>query len=335
MVEESSPYKTKLPVIFLMGPTASGKTDLAIGLYGRLPVDLISVDSALVYRGMDIGTAKPDRQTLAEYPHALVDICDPTDSFSAARFAADAELLIKESHDRGRIPLLVGGTMLYFKALLDGLAEMPPTDLAYREHLQQRAEAVGWPALHRELRKIDPITADRLHPNHSARIERALQIYKATGVPMSEYHADQGHSDFKQRFDVCQIGIFPRQRKILHDRIEARLALMFEQGFVDEVQRLHERADLNPKLPSIRAVGYRQLWSFFEKEISLDAAKEQILFATRKLAKRQLTWMRSWSDLYCLYTHDVSGVKLSADELICKSLELLGQELNKESHNSN
>jgi len=313
-------------VVFLMGPTASGKTDLAIGLSEHLPLDLISVDSALVYKGMDVGSAKPDPETLAKYPHALVDILDPAEPYSAAKFCEDAEAQIQSAHQVGRIPLLVGGTMLYFKALRDGLADMPPTDPELREQSEQRAAKEGWPALHEDLRKIDPATADKLHPNHSVRIERALQVYHATGVPLSEYHSEQAESDFEDRYDLRQLAVLPQDRAVLHERIERRLALMFEQGFLEEVQQLYARGDLTEELTSMRAVGYRQLWSYFAGEISLDEAKQRALFATRKLAKRQLTWMRSWPDLKLLYTQDNQGATLSTALLVEKCLKLLSLE---------
>ena len=314
------------PVIFLMGPTASGKTDLAIGLTEHLPLDLISVDSALVYRGMDIGSAKPDAETLDKYPHSLVDIRDPSEPYSAADFCRDAEKCIAESHNQGRIPLLVGGTMLYFKALRDGLADMPPTDFEMREKIEARAAKDGWPQLHAELRAIDPVSAERIHPNHSARIERALQVFHSTGIPMSEYHADQGRNDFCDRYDLRQVAILPQDRKVLHDRIERRLGAMFKEGFLEEVEALFARGDLSPELPSIRAVGYRQVWSYLEAELSLEEAQQRAFFATRKLAKRQLTWMRSWSELKLLYTQDSHGVTLPVNTLVEGCLKILNLE---------
>ena len=301
----------KPPVIFLMGPTASGKTDLAIELRARLPVDLISVDSALVYRGMDIGTAKPSPEVLSEHPHALIDIRDPSQSYSAADFQREAVACIESAHQRGRIPLLVGGTMLYFKALRDGLADMPPTDLALREQLYLRAEKEGWPALHAELAQVDPTTAERIHPHHSVRIERALQVFAATGKPLSAMHAAQETSAFTKQYHVQQFAMMPRDRSLLHERIERRLNHMLQSGFVEEVKQLHQRGDLSVELPSIRAVGYRQLWSFLEGEVTLEEAGQLSLFATRKLAKRQQTWLRGWSDLNLLYTQDNEGATLN------------------------
>ena len=311
------------PVVFLMGPTASGKTELAIGLSDRLPIDLISVDSALVYRGMDIGSAKPDRKILQQYPHALIDIRDPSEAYSAAEFQKEALEHINESHSAGRIPLLVGGTMLYFKALRDGIADMPKTNIELRAEIETRAEKYGWAALYEELREVDPATAARLHPNHSARIERALQVYHATGIPMSEYHLNQKESDFTDRFDLRQIGLCPQDRQKLHDRIEKRLGAMFEHGFIEEVGRLYDRGDLSAELPSIRAVGYRQLWSFFEGEFDLSEAKQRAFYATRKLAKRQLTWMRSWDNLNLTNTQDDQGATLGSDLIVHKCLKFL------------
>lgn len=313
-------------VLFLMGPTASGKTDLAIKLSEKLAVDLISVDSVLVYRGMDIGSAKPDSETLKRHPHELIDIRDPSEAYSAADFCEDALECIEKSHNARRIPLLVGGTMLYFKALRDGLADMPPTNFELRAQIESRAAEQGWPALYEELRAVDPATAAQLHPNHSARIERALQIYHATGVPMSQYHLAQEESGFCRRFNLCQIGVLPRERQVLHTRIEQRLEQMFEQGFVEEVEKLYVRGDLNSELPSIRAVGYRQLWSYFEGETALEEAKLKALYATRKLAKRQLTWMRSWDNLNLIYTQDNQETTLHTDLIVGRCLKILNLE---------
>jgi len=303
-------------VLFLMGPTASGKTDLAIALRERLPVDIISVDSALVYRGMDIGTAKPTPSVLSKHPHALVNILDPSEPYSAADFQRDAIACIEASHQRGRIPLLVGGTMLYFKALRDGLADMPPTDMALREQLYLRAEKEGWPALHKDLARVDPVAADRIHPNHSVRIERALQVYASTGRPLSDMHGSQPVSAFLDDYDVKQFAMMPRERATLHERIERRLSQMFTAGFVEEVRELYQRGDLKPELPSIRAVGYRQLWSFLDGEVTLEEAERLALFATRKLSKRQQTWLRSWPELNLLYTEDSQGATLPLASIV-------------------
>lgn len=283
------------PAIFLMGPTASGKTDIAIELVQRYPFDIISVDSALVYRGMDIGTAKPDPATLQKAPHRLIDICDPADPYSAADFRRDALEEMAAITATGKIPLLVGGTMLYFKALRDGLAEMPEADLEIRAAIEQEAAEKGWPAIHAELAQVDPITAARLHPNHSQRIERALEIYRITGEPMSALQERQQPAPFPYR--LLQIAIIPENREALHQRIAMRFEQMVAQGFLEEVELLFNRSDLHKSLPSIRAVGYRQAWDYLSGNLSRDEMIEHAIIATRQLAKRQLTWLRSWPDL--------------------------------------
>ncbi|MGE8294153.1 MAG: tRNA (adenosine(37)-N6)-dimethylallyltransferase MiaA [Pseudomonas sp.] len=296
------------PAIFLMGPTAAGKTDLALELARALPCDLISVDSALIYRGMDIGTAKPERAVLDEFPHALIDILDPAESYSAAEFRADALAAMAESTARGRIPLLVGGTMLYYKALLEGLADMPSADPAIRAELEARALAEGWEVLHRELAAVDPESAARIHPNDPQRLTRALEVYLVSGLSMTEHrrrqaagNPDTGTSGGGQLpYTVVQLAIAPAQRQILHDRIAQRFRAMLEQGFVEEVETLRSRSDLHAGLPSIRAVGYRQVWEYLDGELSRDEMVERGIIATRQLAKRQFTWLRGWDDLHWL-----------------------------------
>ena len=296
------------PAIFLMGPTAAGKTDLALELARVLPCDLISVDSALVYRGMDIGTAKPERVVLDEFPHALIDIRDPLESYSAAEFRADALAAMAESAARGRIPLLVGGTMLYYKALLEGLADMPSADPAIRAELEARAAAEGWEALHRELAEVDPESAARIHPNDPQRLTRALEVYRVSGLSMTEHrlrqaagNPDAGTSGAGQLpYTVAQLAIAPAQRQVLHDRIAQRFRVMLEQGFVEEVEALRRRSDLHAGLPSIRAVGYRQVWEYLDGELSRDDMVERGIIATRQLAKRQFTWLRGWENLHWL-----------------------------------
>lgn len=296
------------PAIFLMGPTAAGKTDLALELARALPCDLISVDSALIYRGMDIGTAKPERAVLDEFPHALIDILDPAESYSAAEFRADALAAMAESTARGRIPLLVGGTMLYYKALLEGLADMPSADPAIRAELEARALAEGWEVLHRELAAVDPESAARIHPNDPQRLTRALEVYLVSGLSMTEHrrrqaagNPDTGTSGGGQLpYTVVQLAIAPAQRQILHDRIAQRFRAMLEQGFVEEVETLRSRSDLHTGLPSIRAVGYRQVWEYLDGELSRDEMVERGIIATRQLAKRQFTWLRGWDDLHWL-----------------------------------
>lgn len=296
------------PAIFLMGPTAAGKTDLALALARVLPCDLISVDSALVYRGMDIGTAKPDKAVLAEFPHALIDIRDPVESYSAAEFRADALAAMAESAVRGRIPLLVGGTMLYYKALLEGLADMPSADPVVRAELEARAAVEGWEALHRELAEVDPQSAARIHPNDPQRLTRALEVYRVSGMSMSEHRLRQaagnpegGTSASGQLpYTVAQLAIAPAQRQILHERIAQRFQAMLEQGFVEEVEALRSRSDLHAGLPSIRAVGYRQVWEYLDGKLSREEMVERGIIATRQLAKRQFTWLRGWGDLQWL-----------------------------------
>jgi tRNA dimethylallyltransferase len=290
------------PAIFLMGPTAAGKTDLAIELARVLPCELISVDSALIYRDMDIGTAKPDKATLAEFPHRLIDIRDPAESYSAAEFRADALAAMAEITARGRIPLLVGGTMLYFKALLEGLAEMPSADAALRAELEARAQAEGWEVLHAELRAVDPESAARIHPNDPQRLIRALEVYHVSGQSMTVHRQRQaaentagGASAVRQfPYTVAQMAIAPAQRQLLHERIALRFRLMLEQGLVAEVERLRQRSDLHVGLPSIRAVGYRQVWDHLDGKLDAVQMQERGIIATRQLAKRQFTWLRGW-----------------------------------------
>lgn len=309
--------------IFLMGPTASGKTDLAMALADRLPVELISVDSALVYRGLDIGSAKPSASELARYPHHLIDICDPGESYSAGRFRSDALAAMADIVAAGKIPLLVGGTMLYFRALLEGMAPLPEADPAIRAELEVRAEHEGWPALHAELAQVDPELASQLHPNHSVRIERGLEVFRLTGVPLSQLRREQTRGSVSEGFDVTQLALLPRDRALLHQRIALRFRRMLEQGFVDEVQRLRARGDLHQDLPAIRAVGYRQVWQYLEGQLSYDAMVEAGIAATRQLAKRQLTWLRRWPDLAGIFTQDVEGRVRKNDEILAEALKFL------------
>jgi len=285
-------------VIFVMGPTASGKTDLAMKLCDRLPCDLISVDSAMVYRGMDIGTAKPDPETLAAYPHRLVDILDPAEAYSAARFREDALTEIAEIQARGRIPLLVGGTMLYFNALQQGLARLPEADPALRARLEAEAAEQGWPALHARLARVDPESARRLKSTDSQRLQRALEVFELTGKPISEHWREQ--EDARLPFDILPLALMPGDRAQLHRRIEQRFDQMLASGFEEEVRCLWERGDLHERMPSIRCVGYRQMWSWFNGEYDRETMRYRGIVATRQLAKRQLTWLRSWPDVHWL-----------------------------------
>ncbi|WP_462379643.1 tRNA (adenosine(37)-N6)-dimethylallyltransferase MiaA [Pseudomonas sp. Marseille-QA0892] len=296
------------PAIFLMGPTASGKTDLAIELADQLPCELVSVDSALVYRGMDIGTAKPSAELLAQFPHHLIDIRDPLESYSAADFRADALTLMADITARGRIPLLIGGTMLYFKALIEGMADMPGADAEVRLQLEREAQERGWMAMHKQLARIDPESALRIHPNDPQRLLRALEVYRLSGVTMSEFRRRQSAQNGSPAacengrlpYTVAQFAIAPAERRTLHERIALRFGQMLEQGFVEEVESLRARGDLHEGLPSIRAVGYRQVWQYLDGKMGRGEMEERGIIATRQLAKRQFTWLRSWSDLVWL-----------------------------------
>jgi tRNA dimethylallyltransferase len=279
------------PAVLLMGPTASGKTALAMAFARRFPIEIISVDSAQVYRDLDAGTAKPTAAELAEVPHHLIDIIEPTQAYSAARFRTDAIGLIREISARGRIPLLVGGTMLYFKALRDGLSELPQSDAAVRAEIDAEAAQRGWPALHAELASVDSATAARLKPNDTQRIQRALEIYRLTGQPMSKLLGRRKRTGLP--FRLVQLALVPSDRGALHRRIEARFDAMLRLGLVDEVRSLKDRYALHPGLPSMRCVGYRQAWQFLDGSIGAGELRDRGLFATRQLAKRQLTWLRS------------------------------------------
>lgn len=325
----------KLPVIFLMGPTASGKTDLAIALREHLPVELISVDSTLVYRGMDIGTAKPTAAELAAAPHRLIDIRDPAEPYSVADFLADAEREIAAIHAQGKIPLLVGGTMLYFRALLDGLAEMPAADAEVRAHIEREAEEFGWPYIHQQLADVDPQTAAEIHPNHSQRLSRALEVYRVSGKTMTELRklqsAQSSQGSFCERFNVIQLAIAPRDRAILHERIALRFQKMIDVGLLDEVRVLHQRGDLHDALPAIRAVGYRQVWDYLEGRLDEIEMVERGIIATRQLAKRQFTWLRGWStssnsELHWIYIESEEGILSSREEIVRSALNFIGIE---------
>lgn len=317
------------PAIFLMGPTASGKTDLAIELCRHLPCDIVSVDSAMIYRGMDIGTAKPSPAELAQAPHRLIDICDPADTYSAADFRRDALHEMAAITSAGRIPLLVGGTMMYFKALLHGMSDLPSADPAIRQALEQEAREKGWGALHRELAQQDPVAARLIHQNNRQRLIRALEVIRLTGRPISsiwedksgsESAAGSGSSDgiedytyFTQwqadeapslPYTVVQLAMAPAERRILHERINLRFQAMLDAGFLDEVRALMARGDLHPGLPSMRCVGYRQAWSYLAGDCDFNTMVDKGTAATRQLAKRQLTWLRKWSGLDWLDSED-------------------------------
>lgn len=304
------------PAIFLMGPTAAGKTDLAIELTKVLPCELISVDSALVYRGMDIGTAKPSKEILAEFPHRLIDILDPAESYSAADFRRDALEAMAEITSRGKIPLLVGGTMLYYKALVEGLAQMPAADPEVRAQIEEEAERLGWQALHDQLSVIDPVSAARIHPNDPQRLSRALEVYRVSGQSMTELRLIQSAQSTEAAasglqqlpYTVANLAIAPANRQELHERIKQRFTNMLEQGFIDEVVALRTRSDLHSGLPSIRAVGYRQVWDYLDGKLTQAEMQERGIIATRQLAKRQFTWLRSWADLHWLDSLDCDNL---------------------------
>lgn len=287
----------KPDAIFLMGPTASGKTALAIELRKHLPVEIISVDSALIYRGMDIGTAKPTAEELSQAPHRLIDILDPSLPYSAADFRRDALKVMSEITAQGKIPLLVGGTMLYFKALLEGLSPLPSADASVRAQIEQIAQEHGWSEVHRQLAEVDPVAAARIHPNDPQRLSRALEVYLISGQTLTEMTQTAGE---ELPYNVFQFAIAPQDRKILHERIEQRFHLMINAGFEKEVRALYQRGDLHVDLPAIRCVGYRQMWSYLDGEISHDEMIYRGICATRQLAKRQITWLRSWENVHWL-----------------------------------
>lgn len=319
----SGPMPRSKPLaVFLMGPTASGKTGLASKLLERLPCDIISVDSALVYQGMNIGTAKPSQQELLAAPHRLIDIRDPAIPYSVAEFRADALKEMRAISDAGRIPLLVGGTMMYFKALKDGMTELPSANQDVRVRLSSEASEKGWPHMHARLERIDPAAAARIHPNDSQRIQRALEIYEMVGISLSELQNKQQNQPQQDQnslslrvteqsfqYNVLSVALMPRSRALLHQRIALRFEQMLEQGFVDEVRALFERGDLSPDLPAIRAVGYRQVWDYLEGKVDYEVMKDRGIIATRQLAKRQITWLRSWEDVHWFDTDQVNLVE--------------------------
>jgi tRNA dimethylallyltransferase len=292
------------PAIFLMGPTASGKTDVAIRLAQEYPIDIISVDSSMVYRGLDIGTAKPSAAELALAPHRLIDIRDPAQPYSAADFRVDALREMAEITSKGRIPLLVGGTMLYFKVLKEGLANLPEANEVVRAEILLEAQTHGWPYIHQKLATIDPVTAARLTPNDSQRLQRALEVYYLTGTPLSVLH--QAQEILTLPYRLLEIALLPKERSVLHERIEKRFDLMLANGFVDEVRALKARGDLHLELPAIRSVGYRQVWEYLDGLYDAKEMRYRGIVATRQLAKRQHTWLRGLNeDVNQVYTEDV------------------------------
>lgn len=281
--------------IFLMGPTAAGKTDTAMALHERLGHELISVDSAMVYRGMDIGSAKPSAAELARAPHHLIDIRDPAEPYSAADFRVDAFSLMRQISAAGRVPLLVGGTMLYYKRLVEGVANLPSADPSIRQRLEAQWQAEGLISLHKQLAEVDAVSAQRIHPNDPQRLMRALEVYFASGRPMSELWAEQQPETFPWR--VLSIALAPSDRSLLHQRIAQRFEVMLGEGLINEVAALKKRNDLHLGLPAMKSVGYRQVWEYLEGEYDYATLVERGVIATRQLAKRQLTWLRSWPEL--------------------------------------
>lgn len=287
--------------ILLMGPTAAGKTELAIALREALNGEIISVDSAMIYRGMDIGSAKPDAEELRRAPHRLIDIRDPAQAYSAAEFREDALREMQDIVARGRVPLLVGGTMMYFKRLMDGVAELPSADPVVRQKLEQMAREQGMAALHRRLGEVDPESAARIHPNDPQRLMRALEVHEISGQSLTELWNRQPLQDFP--FRTLSIGLAPADRALLHERIARRFAAMLEAGFLDEVVALRARGDLSLALPSMKCVGYRQAWHHLDGDYDLAEMRYRGVVATRQLAKRQLTWLRSWPELHWVDSH--------------------------------
>lgn len=282
----------KTPIVCLAGPTAAGKSAATLAVAQHWPVEIVNVDSAVIYRGMDIGTAKPTPAERRQVPQHLLDIRDPAESYSAAEFRIDALRLIAEIRGRGRVPLLCGGTMLYYKALREGLSDLPQADPAVRAAIDAEARLHGWPELHRQMAAFDPDTARRLAPNDSQRLQRAIEVYRITGRPMSALLA-HARREPDGPYTYHTISLEPSDRLALHARIAARLRQMLEAGLLEEVRALHGRGDLHPGLPSIRCVGYRQIWDYLEGEIDLESAVQRAIAATRQLAKRQLTWLRA------------------------------------------
>ena len=299
-------------VIFLMGPTASGKTSLGVQLAKSLNGEIVSVDSALVYRGMDIGTAKPDEAERQGIKHHLIDILDPSEVFSAGQFREQTLRLIQDIHGRGKTPLLVGGTMLYFHVLLNGMAKLPDADEKIRGQIDHQAQHEGWDSLHMRLKEVDPVAANRIHPNDSQRIQRALEVFLVSGKSQTNWLKEQREQPMP--FEAIKFVIAPADRSKLHAKIALRMDLMLDNGFLDEVRELFNRGDLQPSLPAIRSVGYRQAWSHLEGEYDVETFRDKAIIATRRLAKRQFTWLRQQSETTWLEMGDKSAIK----QILCK-----------------
>ncbi len=298
-IKVSNGINTALPVIAIMGPTASGKTGLALEIAAKVDSEVISVDSALVYKGMDIGTAKPTQEEQEGVVHHLIDIIDPAESYSVSQFVNDTNALIGDILARGKVPILAGGTMMYFNALINGISPLPKSDEKIRDEITQQAQRLGWSKLHDELRGVDPISGERIHPNDPQRITRALEVYRSTGKTLTHWQQQEGE---KCPYNIAQFAIAPADRAVLHERIATRFDMMLEQGFEKEVVKLYERSDLHEDLPSIRSVGYRQMWQYLDGQLSYAEMRERGIIATRQLAKRQLTWLRGWEQVTWLDT---------------------------------
>ena len=304
-------------VVTLRGPTASGKTDLAIDLSDRLPIEIVSVDSVMVYRGLNIGSAKPDQKILNNYPHHLIDICDPSVNYSLGDFYEDANEAIKFIHSKERIPMLVGGTMLYFNTLTKGLSDLPSSDQAIRKKLEDEADEIGWPELHKRLSKIDPVSGEKIEANDKQRIQRALEVYELSGKPLSSFFSDNRK---KSDYEFFNISLFPDDREILYKRIEDRFDQMLDHGLVDEVRALLNRPELSSSHNSMKSIGYKEICAHLEGKQTLIEAKEKSILATRRLAKRQLTWLRSLDDSQKINTFD--------NDLNKKLYNLISDEIN-------
>ncbi|TMM45614.1 tRNA (adenosine(37)-N6)-dimethylallyltransferase MiaA [Colwellia ponticola] len=305
MSDQSITASNQPPVICLMGPTASGKTALAMALQDALPCDIVSVDSALIYRDMDIGTAKPTAAELVNYPHKLINLRDASESYSAADFCHDALAQIAEIRSKNRIPLLVGGTMMYFKSLIEGISPLPTANADIRKAIESEALVKGWQAMHDQLAEIDPVSAERIHPNDPQRLTRALEVYRLTNNTLTQLTQIKGA---RLEGNILQLAITPKERSTLHDRIAQRYEQMIALGFEQEVMKLKSRGDLHTDLPSIRCVGYRQMWQYLDGEYDYDEMIFRGICATRQLAKRQLTWLRNWPNLHWLITDDATNL---------------------------
>ena len=307
-----------MPIVILLGPTAAGKTDAAIALAERSNVHLINMDSTQVYRGLDIGSAKPPRSVLARYPHALIDIRDPAEPYTAADFVADADREVRQALATGKTPVLVGGAMLYARAFRDGLAALPRADPKVRAAIEAEAESQGWPKLHARLAEVDPVAAAGIHPHNGVRLQRALEVFETTGRPISNYWKEQKQCPASERLGepLLEFAVVPEDRAALHRRIEERFDAMLRVGFAEEVQRLRQRPDLHLRLPALRAVGYRQMWGHLGGEFEACEMRTKALAATRQLARRQLTWLRGWPWVQALPSANGAAVAASAAAVI-------------------